>query len=46
LSEHNFERGLIPAAYEPFLNGDGDVLVAPGIEGRDGFYIARVERRT
>lgn len=46
LSGQNFERGLIPAAYEPFLNGEGDVLVPPGIEGRDGFYIARVERRT
>jgi len=45
LSGHNFERGLIPAAYRPFLTGDGDVLVPPGIEGRDGFYIARVERR-
>jgi 16S rRNA (cytosine967-C5)-methyltransferase len=45
LSGHNFERGLIPATYRPFLNGDGDVLVPPGIDGRDGFYIARVERR-
>jgi 16S rRNA (cytosine967-C5)-methyltransferase len=45
LSQHNFERGLIPAAYRPFLSAAGDVLVAPGIEGRDGFYIARVERR-
>jgi 16S rRNA (cytosine967-C5)-methyltransferase len=45
LSGHNFERGLIPAAYRPFLTGDGDVLVPPGIDGRDGFYIARAERR-
>lgn len=45
LSGQDFERGLIPAAYQPFLTGDGDVLVPPGIEGRDGFYIARVERR-
>ena len=45
LSAHNFERGLIPAAYQTFLNADGDVVVPPGIEGRDGFYIARVERR-
>lgn len=42
---HNFERGLIPARYEPLLNDDGDVLVPPGIEGRDGFFIARLERR-
>jgi 16S rRNA (cytosine967-C5)-methyltransferase len=45
LSRHNFERGLIPAAYESFLTGGGDVLVPPGIDGRDGFYIARLESR-
>ncbi|MBV8639173.1 MAG: 16S rRNA (cytosine(967)-C(5))-methyltransferase RsmB [Candidatus Eremiobacteraeota bacterium] len=42
---HNFERGLIPARYESLLTDDGDVLVAPGIGGRDGFFIARLERR-
>jgi 16S rRNA (cytosine967-C5)-methyltransferase len=46
LSRHNFERGLIPAAYESLLTDNGDVLVAPGIDGRDGFYIARMESRT
>ncbi len=45
LARQNFERGLIPAAYEPLLTESGDVLVPPGIDGRDGFYIARVERR-
>lgn len=45
LHGQNFERGLIPAAYEQFLTGAGDVLVPPGIDGRDGFYIARLERR-
>lgn len=45
LARQNFERGLIPSAYAPFLTRDGDVLVAPGLGGRDGFYIARVERR-
>jgi 16S rRNA (cytosine967-C5)-methyltransferase len=45
LSQANFERGLIPAAYETLLTDRGDVLVPPGIGGRDGFYIARVERR-
>lgn len=45
IQEQNFERGLIPAAYERFLNDAGDVLVPPGIDGRDGFYIARLERR-
>jgi 16S rRNA (cytosine967-C5)-methyltransferase len=45
LSRHNFERGLIPAAYETMLTGAGDVLVPPGIDGRDGFFIARLESR-
>lgn len=45
LARENFERGLIPAAYGPLQTTAGDVLVAPGIGGRDGFYIARVERR-
>jgi 16S rRNA (cytosine967-C5)-methyltransferase len=45
LARQNFERGLIPARYASLLTRDGDVLVPPGIEGRDGFYIARVERR-
>jgi len=45
LNKENFERGLIPAAFEPFLTEAGDVLVPPGIEGRDGFFIARLERR-
>jgi 16S rRNA (cytosine967-C5)-methyltransferase len=46
LARENFERGLIPAAYESLLSRDGDVLIPPGIAGRDGFYVARLERRT
>ena len=42
---HNFERGLIPARYEPLLTDEGDVRISPGIGGRDGFFIARLERR-
>jgi 16S rRNA (cytosine967-C5)-methyltransferase len=42
---HNFERGLIPAQYELLLTDEGDVQVPPGIDGRDGFFIARLERR-
>lgn len=45
LARENFERGPIPAAYETLLTDAGDVLVPPGIDGRDGFYIARLERR-
>ncbi|MDQ2992349.1 MAG: hypothetical protein M3R30_05960 [Candidatus Eremiobacteraeota bacterium] len=46
LRTHDFTRGLIPAVFETFLTGEGDVLVPPGIDGRDGFFIARLERRT
>lgn len=44
-TRQNFERGLIPAAFEPFLTDEGDVLVPPGLDGRDGFFIARLEHR-
>ncbi len=44
-ARQNFERGLIPAAFEPFITQEGDVLVPPGLDGRDGFFIARLERR-
>ena len=46
LARQNFERGLIPSAYASFLTREGDVLVPPGLDGRDGFYFARVERRS
>jgi 16S rRNA (cytosine967-C5)-methyltransferase len=45
LQTHNVQRGLIPANYEPLQTVDGDVLVPPGLGGRDGFFIARLERR-
>ena len=45
LAGNSFERGLIPASYESFLTEEGDILIPPGIDGRDGFYIARLERR-
>ncbi|HVA28430.1 MAG TPA: transcription antitermination factor NusB [Candidatus Baltobacteraceae bacterium] len=44
-SRHNFERGIIPTAYESLLTSAGDVLVPPGLNGRDGFFISRLERR-
>ncbi|HTU80732.1 MAG TPA: transcription antitermination factor NusB [Candidatus Acidoferrales bacterium] len=46
VARENFSRGLLPAAYESLVTGRGDVLVPPGIDGRDGFYIARLERGT
>lgn len=45
VAQNNFERGLIPASYESFLTPEGDVRIPPGIEGRDGFFIARLDRR-
>ena len=39
-----FRRDGMPARYEPFLTPAGDVLVPPGIDGRDGFYVARLKR--
>ncbi len=44
LCQHRFVRGLIPGAMEPFLTDAGDVSIPPGIDGRDGFYVARLER--
>jgi 16S rRNA (cytosine967-C5)-methyltransferase len=39
------ERAALPARYAPFATPAGDVLVPPGIEGRDGFFIAVMRRR-
>jgi 16S rRNA (cytosine967-C5)-methyltransferase len=39
-----FARGVLPARYERFVT-QGSLLVPPGIEGRDGFFIALLERR-
>ncbi|HEY8314952.1 MAG TPA: 16S rRNA (cytosine(967)-C(5))-methyltransferase RsmB [Candidatus Baltobacteraceae bacterium] len=45
LQTHNVRRGLIPARYETFQNSSGDVVVPPGLDGRDGFFISRLEKR-
>ena len=42
---HNVQRGLIPAQLAHFETQAGDVLIPPGLGGRDGFYVARLERR-
>ena len=39
------ERSPLPERYSALATAAGDVLVAPGIEGRDGFYIAVMRRR-
>ena len=44
LRTHPVVRGLVPARYEEFLTESGDILIPPGINGRDGFFIARLER--
>lgn len=45
LRAHNVERGLIPGHLAELQTAHGDVLVPPGLRGRDGFYVARLERR-
>jgi 16S rRNA (cytosine967-C5)-methyltransferase len=39
-----FVRRLMPLRYHAFQRGE-DLLIPPGLEGRDGFYIAMLERR-
>jgi 16S rRNA (cytosine967-C5)-methyltransferase len=39
-----FVREPPPERYVLFATPSGDVVVPPGIEGRDGFYIARLRR--
>lgn len=41
-----FGRAAMPERYASFVTPAGDLLVAPGIDGRDGFYVARMTRRT
>lgn len=42
---HDMERGLLPARFADFETDSGDVLIPPGLQGRDGFFVARLERR-
>lgn len=37
-------RAPLPGRYAPFATPAGDVFVAPGIDGRDGFFISLLER--
>jgi 16S rRNA (cytosine967-C5)-methyltransferase len=39
-----FARAPIPPRYAAFLTPSGDVLVPPGIDGRDGFFVAKLTR--
>ncbi|HYZ17209.1 MAG TPA: transcription antitermination factor NusB [Candidatus Acidoferrum sp.] len=43
-SRSDFRRDTIPPRYAPFITASGDVLVPPGIDGRDGFFVARLRR--
>jgi 16S rRNA (cytosine967-C5)-methyltransferase len=42
---HKVQRGLLPVRLSQFETGEGDLLIPPGVQGRDGFFIARLERR-
>ena len=46
LAQHDFARNAPPAPLESFATPDGDVMIPPGISGRDGFYVARFVRGT
>ncbi len=37
-------RAPLPERYAPLLTAAGDVLVPPGLDGRDGFFIALLRR--
>lgn len=43
-AQAGFSRDVLPPRYAPFSTANGDVLVPPGLDGRDGFYIARLRR--
>jgi 16S rRNA (cytosine967-C5)-methyltransferase len=43
LARNNFSYGLVPSNLGKFLTERGDISIAPGIDGRDGFYYARLE---
>ncbi len=45
LRTHNVQRGLVPARFAEYETESGDILIPPGLHGRDGFFIARLERR-
>jgi 16S rRNA (cytosine967-C5)-methyltransferase len=40
----DFSRAALPPRLAPLATPGGDVLVPPGIDGRDGFYVARMLR--
>lgn len=44
LADGSFTRSPLPERYAPFTTDAGDVLVPPGVEGRDGFYVATLRR--
>ena len=45
LAAHSdFSRAAIPPRYVPWRTAEGDVRFAPGIDRRDGFFIAVLER--
>lgn len=39
-----FARACLPERYQAFRRGE-DLLIAPGVEGRDGFFVTKLERR-
>jgi 16S rRNA (cytosine967-C5)-methyltransferase len=44
-SHREFERGELPARFTRWRTTAGDLLFPPGLERRDGFFIALLEAR-
>lgn len=40
-----FGRAVVPERYRTLIDPAGDVVVPPGLGGRDGFYLAVLDRR-
>lgn len=43
-SRSEFRRDAFAPRYQPFMTREGDLLTPPGIDGRDGFCVARLTR--
>ncbi|MEO6991238.1 MAG: transcription antitermination factor NusB [Candidatus Baltobacteraceae bacterium] len=37
-------RDVVPERFAPFRSGEGELIVPPGLDGRDGFFVAALRR--
>jgi 16S rRNA (cytosine967-C5)-methyltransferase len=45
INESDLERAPLPERYAKFATPAGDLVIPPGLEGRDGFYVSLLRRR-